>query len=90
MLIFKLFLKVTLLILLDRNQLKDQLLMTPEESGASTTILLEALVLLLDPKLPWACKTVGYLMQRNVFSLFREVILTVKVHFFETLFLVFF
>ncbi|XWS08452.1 hypothetical protein CRYUN_Cryun40dG0003700 [Craigia yunnanensis] len=62
----------------NRNQLRDQLLMTPEESSASTTILLEALVLLLDPKLPWACKTVGYLMQRNVFSLFREVILTVK------------
>ncbi|XP_022723156.1 E3 ubiquitin-protein ligase UPL6-like isoform X2 [Durio zibethinus] len=62
----------------NRNQLKDQLLMTPEESSASTTTLLQALVLLLDPKLPWACKTVGYLMQRNVFSLFREVILTVK------------
>ncbi|XP_022760735.1 E3 ubiquitin-protein ligase UPL6-like isoform X2 [Durio zibethinus] len=62
----------------NRNLLKDQLLMTPEESSASTTVLLQALVLLLDPKLPWACKTVGYLMQRNVFSLFREVILTVK------------
>ncbi|XWS38900.1 hypothetical protein CRYUN_Cryun18bG0002900 [Craigia yunnanensis] len=63
----------------NRNQLKDQLLMIPEESSASTAILLQALVLLLDPKLPWACKTVGYLMQRNVFSLFREVVLTVKV-----------
>ncbi|KAK9019919.1 hypothetical protein V6N11_054424 [Hibiscus sabdariffa] len=62
----------------NRNQLKDQLLMTLEESSASTTILLQALLLLLDPKLPWACKAVGYLMQRNVFSLFREVILTVK------------
>ncbi|GMI70233.1 ubiquitin protein ligase 6 [Hibiscus trionum] len=62
----------------NRNQLKDQLLMTTEESSASTTILLQALLLLLDPKLPWACKAVGYLMKRNVFSLFREVILTVK------------
>ncbi|XVF62396.1 hypothetical protein PTKIN_Ptkin09bG0004200 [Pterospermum kingtungense] len=62
----------------NRNQLKDQLLMTPEEASASTTILLQALVLLLDPKLPWACKTVGYLMQGNVFYLFREVILTIK------------
>ncbi|MBA0651830.1 hypothetical protein Goklo_019132 [Gossypium klotzschianum] len=62
----------------NRNQLKDQLLMTGEEPSASTTILLQALVLILDPKLPWACKTVGYLLQRNVFSLFREVILTAK------------
>ncbi|XWS53476.1 hypothetical protein CRYUN_Cryun10bG0004400 [Craigia yunnanensis] len=62
----------------NRDQLKDQLLMTQEESSASTSILLQALVLLLDPKLPWACKTVGYLMQRNVYSLFREVIVTVK------------
>ncbi|KAK8661860.1 hypothetical protein V6N13_091450 [Hibiscus sabdariffa] len=62
----------------NRNQLKDQLLMTLEESSASTTILLQALLLLLDLKLPWACKAVGYLMHRNVFSLFREVILTGK------------
>ncbi|KAK5805247.1 hypothetical protein PVK06_032900 [Gossypium arboreum] len=62
----------------NRNQLKDQLLMTGEEPSASTAILLQALVLILDPKLPWACKTVGYLLQRNVFSLFREVILTAK------------
>ncbi|KAK8276534.1 hypothetical protein V6Z12_D10G205800 [Gossypium hirsutum] len=62
----------------NRNQLKDQLLMATEEATASTTILLQTLLLFLDPKLPWACKAVGYLMQRNVFSLFREVILMVK------------
>ncbi|XP_052876689.1 E3 ubiquitin-protein ligase UPL6-like isoform X2 [Gossypium arboreum] len=62
----------------NRKQLKDQLLMAPEEATASTTILLQTLLLFLDPKLPWACKAVGYLMQRNVFSLFREVILMVK------------
>ncbi|MBA0780443.1 hypothetical protein Gotri_004539 [Gossypium trilobum] len=62
----------------NRNQLKDQLLMAPEEATASTTILLQTLLLFLDPKLPWACKAVGYLMQRNVFSLFREVILTLN------------
>ncbi|TYH50599.1 hypothetical protein ES332_D10G217500v1 [Gossypium tomentosum] len=65
----------------NRNQLKDQLLMAPEEATASTTILLQTLLLFLDPKLPWACKAVGYLMQRNVFSLFREVILMVKLNF---------
>ncbi|TYI07185.1 hypothetical protein ES332_A10G210000v1 [Gossypium tomentosum] len=59
----------------NRKQLKDQLLMAPEEATASTTILLQTLFLFLDPKLPWACKAVGYLMQRNVFFLFREVIL---------------
>ncbi|KAG4180614.1 hypothetical protein ERO13_A10G175700v2 [Gossypium hirsutum] len=62
----------------NRKQLKDQLLMAPEEATASTTILLQTLFLFLDPKLPWACKAVGYLMQRNVFFLFREVILMVK------------
>ncbi|MBA0629250.1 hypothetical protein Godav_023835 [Gossypium davidsonii] len=62
----------------NRNQLKDQLLMAPEEATASTTIMLQTLLLFLDPKLPWACKAVGYLMQRNVFSLFREVILTLN------------
>ncbi|KAK8276533.1 hypothetical protein V6Z12_D10G205800 [Gossypium hirsutum] len=65
----------------NRNQLKDQLLMATEEATASTTILLQTLLLFLDPKLPWACKAVGYLMQRNVFSLFREVILMVKLNF---------
>ncbi|OMO53433.1 Ubiquitin-protein ligase 7 [Corchorus capsularis] len=62
----------------NRNQLKEQLSMSLEESSSPTSILLQGLVLLLDPKLPWACKTVGYLMQRNVFSLFREVVLTAK------------
>jgi ubiquitin-protein ligase E3 C len=35
--------------------------------------------LLIDPKLPWACKVVGYLLQRNAFALFREIVLTGKV-----------
>ncbi|KAH1063243.1 hypothetical protein J1N35_028230 [Gossypium stocksii] len=64
-----------------KNQLKDQLLMATEEATASTTMLLQTLLLYLERKLPWACKAVGYLMQRNVFSLFREVILTVKLNF---------
>lgn len=64
---------------LDRNQLKDQLLLTPEESSAQITLLLEAVVLLIDPKLPWTCKVVGYLLQRNVFNLLRELVLKGKV-----------
>lgn len=64
---------------LDRNQLKDQLLLTPKESTASAIPLLEVLVLLIDPKLPWSCKIVGHLSQNNAFGLLREIILTGKV-----------
>ncbi|KAJ6429584.1 hypothetical protein OIU84_021061 [Salix udensis] len=62
----------------NRKQLKDQLLIMPRDSSITATILLEAVVLLIDPKLPWACKVVGYLLQRNVFTLFREIVLTGK------------
>ncbi|KAL5782068.1 hypothetical protein ACOSP7_007097 [Xanthoceras sorbifolium] len=62
----------------NRNHLKDQLLATPQESSETTTLLLEAVVLLIDPELPWVCKTVGYLLQRNAFTLLRELVLTGK------------
>ncbi|XP_028786892.1 E3 ubiquitin-protein ligase UPL6 [Neltuma alba] len=61
-----------------RYQLKDQLLLTSKESNASALPLLEVLVLLIDPKLPWSCKIVGYLFQKNAFALLREIILTAK------------
>ncbi|KAK6913647.1 HECT domain [Dillenia turbinata] len=60
-----------------RNQLKDQMFMASEQSGASTVILLDAVTILIDPKLPWICKVVGF-MQRSTFALLREVVLTVK------------
>lgn len=63
----------------NRNQLKDKLLVTPEDSGVSTTLLLESVVLLIDPKLPWVCKIVGYLLQRNAFTLLRDLVLMMKV-----------
>ena len=68
--------------------------MKPEESSVSTTLLLEAVVLLIDPKLPWVCNIVGYLLQRKAFTLFREIALTGKVwflyqHLFLHIFLVF-
>ncbi|KAK7303645.1 hypothetical protein RJT34_14556 [Clitoria ternatea] len=62
----------------NRNQLKDQLLLSPKESNALTIPLLEVLALLTDPKLPWSCKTVGYLSQNNAFGLLREIILIGK------------
>lgn len=57
-----------------RNQLFATL-----KSDTSTTVLLESVVLLIDPKLPWVCKTVGYLSQKKAFSLFRDIILAGKV-----------
>ncbi|XP_057959070.1 E3 ubiquitin-protein ligase UPL6 isoform X2 [Malania oleifera] len=62
----------------NRDKLKDQLLMTFDQSNTPTVILLEAVVLLVDSKLPWVCKIVGYLLQRNVFSLLRDIVLTAK------------
>lgn len=62
----------------NRDRLKEELLMKPEESSVSTTLLLEAVVLLIDPKLPWVCNIVGYLLQRKAFTLFREIALTGK------------
>ncbi|KAE9599205.1 putative aminoacyltransferase, E1 ubiquitin-activating enzyme [Lupinus albus] len=62
----------------NRNQLMDQLLSTPNDSASSAIPLLEVLVLLLDLKLPWSCKIVGYLCQNNAFGLLREIILTGK------------
>ncbi|KAI8004134.1 E3 ubiquitin-protein ligase UPL6 [Camellia lanceoleosa] len=62
----------------DRNQLKDQLFMTSDKSSTLTILLLEAVVMLIDPGLPWSCKIVGYLLQRNTYSLLREIVLTGK------------
>ncbi|KAG5415880.1 hypothetical protein IGI04_003447 [Brassica rapa subsp. trilocularis] len=61
-----------------RDRLRDQLLVTPEESTISTAILMDAMSLLLDPKLPWVCKIVSYLQKRNIFKLVREIVTTAK------------
>ncbi|GER31451.1 ubiquitin-protein ligase [Striga asiatica] len=61
----------------NRNQLKDQLL-SPEKSNQSANVLLEAIILLIDLRLPWACNTVCYLSQKNMYSMFRELILMGK------------
>lgn len=61
--------------------MKDQLFVTPEESNTPPTLLLEAVVLLIDSRLPWTCKVVSYLLERNVFTLLRELIVTGKVMF---------
>ncbi|GMP76227.1 hypothetical protein CsSME_00032998 [Camellia sinensis var. sinensis] len=61
-----------------RNQLKDQLFMTSDKSSTLTILLLEAVIMLIDPGLPWSCMIVGYLLQRNTYSLLREIVLTGK------------
>ncbi|GLT58392.1 hypothetical protein SLA2020_312880 [Shorea laevis] len=62
----------------NRDKLKDQLLTTSEESTSPTTILLQAVLLLIDPERAWACEVVDYLIQRNLLTLLREIILAVK------------
>ncbi|KAJ8573968.1 hypothetical protein K7X08_010479 [Anisodus acutangulus] len=62
----------------NRNKLRDQLFMESEKSCASAILLLDAVTLLIDLRLPWACSTVTYLLQRNIYSLFREIILIGK------------
>lgn len=60
----------------NRDGLNDQLLMSPASSRMPAVILLEAVVTLTDPSLPWVCKIVGYLSKRNTFALLRDIILT--------------
>lgn len=62
----------------NRNQLKDQLFLACDNCNASAVILLETVGILIDSRLPWSCKTVGYLLQRNAYTLFRDIIITGK------------
>ncbi|GFP79451.1 actin-3 [Phtheirospermum japonicum] len=41
-----------------KKQLKDQLFLSPEKSNRLANVLLEAIILLIDMRLPWACTTV--------------------------------
>ncbi|XP_030468851.1 E3 ubiquitin-protein ligase UPL6 [Syzygium oleosum] len=59
----------------NRYKFRDQLITTSSESSQPITLLLEAVALLIDPRLPWVCKTVGYLLQGSVFAKSREIVL---------------
>ncbi|CAN0855178.1 E3 ubiquitin-protein ligase UPL6 [Linum grandiflorum] len=61
-----------------RSHFRNRLLLPELESDEQATIVLEAVASLIDPKLPWTCKTVSYMLQRNVFALFREIVLIGK------------
>ncbi|KAF5181478.1 E3 ubiquitin-protein ligase upl6 [Thalictrum thalictroides] len=60
----------------NRNQLKDQLLASPEMGDMPTVVLLEAVVIFTNLKHPWACKTVSYFSQKHAHSLLRDIVRT--------------
>ncbi|KAL8256250.1 hypothetical protein R6Q59_031317 [Mikania micrantha] len=60
----------------NRIQFKDELLLTSLDSPIN--MLLKAAVMLIDPKLPWSCKIVSYLLKQNIYWIFREVAITGK------------
>lgn len=60
--------------------MRDQLFAAPENSNSPAILLLDAIVFLLQPELPWVCKIVGYFLERNAYALIRDITLTGKVH----------
>ncbi|KAF9595339.1 hypothetical protein IFM89_039186 [Coptis chinensis] len=58
----------------NRNQLKDQLLMSSEFAGFPAVCLLETVVILTNPNRPRACKTIRYLSQRRVHAMLRDIV----------------
>ncbi|GAB2265588.1 E3 ubiquitin-protein ligase upl6 [Dionaea muscipula] len=62
----------------NRNKLKELMPEVSWKFESPLAILLRAVNMLIEPRLPWTCKIVCYLTQRNTFSLFREIVLTWK------------
>ncbi|KAF8727100.1 hypothetical protein HU200_019606 [Digitaria exilis] len=54
-----------------------QLLTKPGSTSVPSVSLLETVACLINPKLPWNCKVVGYLQRRKIYSLFRGIIVSV-------------
>ncbi|XP_042055165.1 E3 ubiquitin-protein ligase UPL6-like [Salvia splendens] len=67
----------------NRDRLKDQLFSAPEKSNQSANVLLDVVISLIDPKLPWAYNIVCYLSDRNMFSMLREIFLLEKKKFLQ-------
>lgn len=59
-----------------RYHLKDQLMLSSEFSDTHTVVLLEAVILLTNSSLPWACIVASHLQQTHAFALLRDIILT--------------
>ncbi|CAA7388281.1 unnamed protein product [Spirodela intermedia] len=64
----------------NRDQLKYQFLVQSTSTTLPTSILLEAMSLLLNHELPWSSKVVHYITSRKGFSLFRDILLVGKDH----------
>ncbi|XP_026435029.1 E3 ubiquitin-protein ligase UPL6-like isoform X1 [Papaver somniferum] len=60
----------------NRYHLKDQLMLSSEFSDTHTVVLLEAVILLTNSSLPWACIVASHLQQTHAFALLRDIILT--------------
>ncbi|KAJ3669606.1 hypothetical protein LUZ60_011556 [Juncus effusus] len=59
----------------NRTKWKDQVLMQSNYSTMPTIILLETISCLIDYKSPWSCKVVGFLHEKKVFCLLKDVLL---------------
>lgn len=60
-----------------RYDWSNQLLLPVESSAMPFVRLIEAVACLLNPKLPWNCKVVGYLQYKRIYCLFRGIIIAV-------------
>lgn len=65
----------------NRYKLRNQLNLSFKECIQPMVLLIEATASLIEPSLPWDCKTVEYLSRRNIFADFREIVLIVQVCF---------
>ncbi|XP_039836698.1 E3 ubiquitin-protein ligase UPL6-like isoform X3 [Panicum virgatum] len=60
-----------------RHDWGSQLLTAPVSTSVPSVSLLETVACLINPKLPWNCKVVGYLQRRKIYCLFRGIIISV-------------
>lgn len=72
-------LHLSYLLYFDRYDWNNQLLMSVQSTSMPFVQLLEAVACLINPKLPWNCKVVGYLQQKKIYCLFRGIITAVPV-----------
>ncbi|KAK4770469.1 hypothetical protein SAY87_031001 [Trapa incisa] len=62
----------------NRYKFKNQHNASFRECNQQMVLLLDTAASLIEPNLPWVCKTVEYLLQRNIFANFREIVLIVQ------------
>lgn len=70
---------MTSLLYFYRHDWGSQLLMPPESTPKPCGSLLETAACLINPKLAWNCKVVGYLQRKKIYCLFRGIIISIPV-----------